>query len=202
MNDSYHQDYSFDESSSLLQYGTDRVPAYIPPPPSHNPPRVDENRPYEQRKQPDSQQPRVPFRLLNAGDDILSHSAEIPTSHLRKSGPGTVPSSAINKTKLVPVSTVIHKYPNLLCESKIGTLAVKLAKDSFFGEDVMVQCTVAGERDLPGLPTDELRKLKDSLFMRFPHYWQSPHEFEPLWRNSTAAIGQACKRLRTKSRLG
>ena len=68
---------------SLLQYWTDHVPAYIPPPPSQNPPRVDEYRPYKQRKQPDSQQPRVPFRQLEM---IFWVSAEIPTSHLLNLG--------------------------------------------------------------------------------------------------------------------
>ena len=59
--------------------------------------------------------------------------------------------------------------------SKVGTLAVKLVKDSFFffflGEDLMVECTVAGERELPALPTEELRQPKHALHMRFNQYW-------------------------------
>ena len=43
-----------------------------------------------------------------------------------------------------------------MCESKLPTLAQKLAKEAYFGEAIMVQCTVAGDRDLPGLPEYEL----------------------------------------------
>ena len=107
-----------------------------------------------------------------------------------------LPSVAINKQKLVSVNDVLMKHPKLRCASKVGTLAVKLAKDAFFGQDVMEQCTVAGERELPGLPDEELQQLKDALFMQFPDYWKTPQEFEPLWKDATAAIGQACKRLR------
>ena len=112
-----------------------------------------------------------------------------------------LPSSAINKQKLVTVNDVIMKHPKLRCSSKVGTLAVKLAKDAFFGEDVMAQCTVAGERDLPGLPSKELQQLKNALFMQFPDYWRAPQEFEPLWKEATAAIGQACKRVRRSKNI-
>ena len=131
-----HQDYSFDENSSFYKSRSDRPPSYISPPPSHEPPCVlNEFR---------SRHPRIPFRDItqvpptqvdNVRDEGASNSQH---SSLRKSGPGSLPSDAIDKSKLIPVSTVIHKYPNLLCDSKVGTLAVKMAKHSFFGEDVMV----------------------------------------------------------------
>ena len=93
-------------------------------------------------------------------------------------------------------SSAIMKHPKLRFSSKIGTLAVKLARDAVFGDDVMAQCTVAGERGLPGLPTKELQQLKQALFVQFP---VAPQEFEVLWKTSTAAVGQACKRLRSKN---
>ena len=46
-----------------------------------------------------------------------------------------------------------------------------------------------------GPPTAELQQLKTTLFMQFPQYWKAPHEFEPVWKTATEAIGQACKRL-------
>ena len=64
----------------------------------------------------------------------------------------------------------------------------------------MVQCTVAGDRVLPGLPTAELQQLKTTLFMPSPQYSKAPHEFEPVWKTATEAIGQACKRLRALQR--
>ena len=75
---------------------------------------------------------------------------------------------------------------------------MKLAKEAYFGEAVMAQCTVTGELDLPGLPVEELRHLKYKLHTLFPQYWKSPHEFEPQWRTATESIGQACKRLNAK----
>ena len=51
-------------------------------------------------------------------------------------------SAKIDKAQLVPASDVINKYPNLQKENVIGKLAVKLAKESFFGDSVLVKCTV------------------------------------------------------------
>lgn len=77
-----------------------------------------------------------------------------------------LPSSIIIKDKLVTVNEVLMKYPKLHCKSKVGTLAVKMARDAFCGEELMEKCTIAGERDLPGLPTEELQQLKHTLFMQ------------------------------------
>ena len=91
------------------------------------------------------------------------------------------------------------RYPKLRSPSSIGTLAAKLAREAYFGEDVLAKCTVSGDRDLPGLPIVELQQLKQTLFAQFPAYWRSPHEFEPLWSTATTSIGQLCKRLRGNS---
>lgn len=50
----------------------------------------------------------------------------------------------INKENLTPYDTVLKKYPSLHHKRAIGTLAVKLASESFFGLDVLKQCTVDG----------------------------------------------------------
>jgi hypothetical protein len=57
-----------------------------------------------------------------------------------------LPSSAINKKKLVPPETVIENNRNLMCPSKVPILALKLEKESFFGQELMARCTVAGSR--------------------------------------------------------
>jgi len=93
---------------------------------------------------------------------------------------------------------VLSKYPKLRCESKIATLAVKLAKEAIFGDKILVQCTVVGERTLPGLPVKEVNKLKIVLFRQFPQYWKAKHEFESVWKIIVDCVGQACKRLRSK----
>ena len=45
-----------------------------------------------------------------------------------------------------------EKYLKLKAIGNCGALAVKLARESMFWE-VLVQCTVYGAKDLPGLPT-------------------------------------------------
>ena len=67
-----------------------------------------------------------------------------------------LPSSAINRGQLLEATTIIRKYPGLVYESKIGTLVTKLAKEAFFGDDVLIQCTVSDEWDYPGLLVEEL----------------------------------------------
>ena len=111
-----------------------------------------------------------------------------------------MPFSAIDTSSLLPLDAVIRKNQKLLCESKLPILAQKLAKDAYFGESVMLQCTVAGEWDLPGLPEHELKQLKGKLLSLFPQYWRSPFELEAQWRHAEESIGQASKRLRANSR--
>ena len=110
----------------------------------------------------------------------------------------SLPSSDIEKEKLQDPSTVLAKYPKLRCESRIATLAVKLAKDSFFGVKTLSKCTVMGERELPGLPRAELLELKKLLFLQFPNFWNSKQQFEPIWKQCIDAVGQLCKRERCK----
>ena len=65
--------------------------------------------------------------------------------------------------ELISPQTVVEKYPKLLKVSKISTLAVRLAKESYFGCKVMASCTVRGVGDQPALPKTELDKLKTFL---------------------------------------
>ena len=109
-----------------------------------------------------------------------------------------LPSSSINTVKLITPEAVLDKYRTLRVESKIGVLAVKLAKEAYFGEDVLVKCTVSGCRSLPALPLFELNELKQFLFNQFPRYWHSPEEFEGLWERVGESVGQCCKGLRKK----
>ena len=53
-------------------------------------------------------------------------------------------------------------------ESVAGTIAQLLARESFFGEDVMAQCTPQGSRFQPALPCKELLELKKVLVTKLP----------------------------------
>ena len=65
-------------------------------------------------------------------------------------------SSEIDQGKLLSVVTVLQKYQNLcgqiVTESNLRQLCVKLAKEAVFGEDVTKRCTPSGTRDLLRLP--------------------------------------------------
>ena len=82
-------------------------------------------------------------------------------------------------------------------ESKVTNLAQKLARHSFFGDEVTRQCTPNGARDLPALPREEVFQLKLSIFELFPTYWAAPATFEGLWAECVSSIEQSCKRIRS-----
>lgn len=130
---------------------------------------------------------------------ILSEDTEPPKPLFPAiTGKNCLPSSEIKKSKLVSAGVVINKYAKMKTESKVGTLAVKLARQAYFGDEVMQKCTVQGIREFPGLPSAELCLLKKEIFSMFPQFWRNPSEFEAVWSTCVSCIGQACKRLRAK----
>ena len=86
-----------------------------------------------------------------------------------------------------------HKYAS---KGRVSTLALQIARDAVFGEDIMKRCTVMGNREYPGLPRNELFKVKEAIHNLFPELWKVPEEFEAIWSDCVDAIGQGCKRLR------
>ena len=77
----------------------------------------------------------------------MSNESPLP---LTKTAINALPSSAINKEKLVSVEEVIKKYPKLKQESQAGSLACKIAKEAIFGADVLKQCTPLGAANFRG----------------------------------------------------
>ncbi|KAL5491452.1 hypothetical protein EMCRGX_G016739 [Ephydatia muelleri] len=71
-----------------------------------------------------------------------------------------LPSSEIENSHLRPPELTVQLHRNLTAESKIHTLALKLAVESFFGHQVMARCTVMGCATYKGLPINELNSLK------------------------------------------
>ena len=78
-------------------------------------------------------------------------------------------SSQINKSRLIDPDVIIREYPNYQTVSKIGTLAQRLAQESYFGYDVLEKCTVMGCRDSSALPIKELNDLKQKIFFLYFH---------------------------------
>ena len=84
-----------------------------------------------------------------------------------KHNSNSLPSSEIKKEKFKSAENILIAHFKLTVPSKLGTLAVKLARKAFFGPEVMAKCTVQGVRDCPGLPSAELGELKIALFRPF-----------------------------------
>ena len=103
----------------------------------------------------------------------------------------------INYSTLSSPDSVVKKYPSLLKSSRIPTLALKLAKEAYFGPEVMKHCTVKGNSGFYALPEEELASLKKYIFkLALPRYVSNRYEFEQLWKECTNSIGQGCKHSR------
>ena len=96
---------------------------------------------------------------------------------------------------LLPPDDVIAKNLMYKHPSTMPKLSVKLAKESFFGLNTMLNCTVCGQRDHPSLPEAQLYNLKLYLVQLFPLLNRA--EFEAKWKDCLISIGQACKTLRS-----
>ena len=123
----------------------------------------------------------------NSTTTLLSPNSTSPSPGQLQSG---VPQT------LLPVQEVLDRNKNLVHVSLAGKLSIKLAKEAFFGEEVMRQCTPLGMRGLPALPKEELAHLKTTLIGLFPAYRRNPAEFEEVWECCIVSIQQACKCLR------
>lgn len=98
---------------------------------------------------------------------------------------------------LLSPDEVIKKYPKYVNTSNIGRLAVRLAREAYFGKELMKKSTALGCQDKPRLPKEKLDSLKLKLLSLFPQFAAAPHEFEPLWTRSVAAINHHAASLRS-----
>ena len=112
---------------------------------------------------------------------------------------GGLSSAAINNSALSSLREVVECNSDLLGkESKMGTMAVTLAREVYLGEEVMGRCTANGYGDKPGLPIQELKALEQDIRNLYPQYLNSALAFEEKWGKCREAISQACKRARKK----
>jgi len=106
-----------------------------------------------------------------------------------------MPSTAIDKTSLRDVAVVVAENKQFQKKDKITTLCQILARECFFGKNLMSRCTAGGKGSF-GLPRDEMNELKKTMFELFPAYKDCPEEFEPLWEECVTSMGNACRRYR------
>ena len=98
---------------------------------------------------------------------------------------------------LLPPDDVVSNYMKLKNPSTMARLSVKLAREAFFGVELMGKCTVAGQRGFDSLPEAQLYNLKLYLVQLFPLLNRA--EFEDKWKDCLISIGQACKSIRSKN---
>ena len=107
------------------------------------------------------------------------------------------PLPKIDYSKLEDPQNVVDKNFKLLNKAKLPTLAVRLAKEAYFGPDIMIRCTVRGVGSHHALPQPELTKLKKFLCdLSLPRLIDRRVEFEEIWKLCINSIGQACKQYR------
>ena len=85
----------------------------------------------------------------------------------------------------------MKKYPDMCGEGNASLLALRLAEEAFFGQDVLVRCTPKGARGRPSLPVRELADLKVVLFGQCPTCWCNVEKFEVVWNSTLDKLGQA-----------
>ena len=100
---------------------------------------------------------------------------------------------------LVSNEDVLLRYPKLNTLCKVGSLAAKLAREAYFGKDLMTKCSVFGARGRPSLPAPQLKHMKSFLINRFK-FNKAPQEFEPHWKFCIDAINHSCNFLRCKAK--
>ena len=107
------------------------------------------------------------------------------------------PLPPIQHNELISPRDVVLKYPTLGSASKIPTLAVRLAKEAFFGKHVMSFCTFRGIGSCHALPEAEVADMKAFLYkLCVPKHVTSKVEFENLYKKCVESVGQSCKSLR------
>ena len=141
---------------------------------------------------------------------VLPQTSETPatitptTTILPQSTPGSnteapplpVMPLVARSNRLLPPSEVVAKYPRLRGDCKMGELATKLARESFFGKELMQRSTVMGFKEFPALPADGVQALKGTILSVCPDYHCNPHGFEGIWKKCVDAINHACSKLR------
>ncbi len=119
---------------------------------------------------------------------------------LPDSNPVSHRSTASNQTpirpapKLVAPGVVLSKYDRLRGTSKMGELAAKLAREAFFGEDVMAKSTVCGTQGMIPLDPGKVAQLREVILSLFSQYACSPHFFAPIWKKCQDSINHAVGR--------
>lgn len=73
---------------------------------------------------------------------------------------------------------------------------MRLAVESYFGDELLKQSTVHGMKDCKALPEDKVQALKKKLLV---HYKITAPEFETTWSKCVGAINHRANALRGRN---
>ena len=90
---------------------------------------------------------------------------------------------------------VVHNHPELCCVAGIGTLTVKLARHSFFGDEVLVASSLKGKNG-PPLNEAQLELLQNFVYNTVCPDMSLSAFIKDIWPTYKAALSNLCKRLR------
>ena len=98
----------------------------------------------------------------------------------------TVPLPISSYMPLKSAEAVFTKYKDYITEQCVGRLATKLARNTYFGEDVLIGSSISGTEDTRPLDPKILEKMKLALQEKFPE--ASPTAFEMIWAKCVESI--------------
>ena len=137
----------------------------------------------------------------STAQDAAQCSTELNTSSPQPLTPDIDTESQPNECQMKSSpEAVIAKYPKLRGDKKMGALAVALARECYFGKEIMRGATVSGRG--PGtfpLPTDSMKELQRVILSLCPSYQNDTIGFrDNIWNKCRDAINHACSSYRRK----
>ena len=112
-----------------------------------------------------------------------------------------ISSYEIDRSTLLSVKCVLHKYKHYIRNGQVAALAVKLAEEAVIGKAVLKKCTLLGYTGFPALPVDSLNTIKQTLLSVFPWFQDYPDNFEKVWTLCRMRIGGFCSTLRKEDKV-
>ncbi len=153
--------------------------------------------------------------ITSAPPSLIPSTRPVPSTHFKNtfvSSPPAVrpvkhlvlcnalPSSEIDKSKLMSLDEFMSIHSSVIKRCKYGIYfwCRLLARQVFFGSDVLKRCTAYGHHKWPGLPIQELNECKQAVMNCCPALWNDPNEFEKQW-NKYGPLTRVCGRERQDS---
>jgi len=134
----------------------------------------------------------------NASDFETRYQNEMPSREASPTPSCQAKFFPVSPTKCKSSDEVLSMYAFYKNTKDIGKLAIALAKYTYFGPEVMSQCTVTGRGSTNPLDPSKLQRLRENIRSVFP--MMDDDEFKAIWDKRKECIAGACKALRASIR--